>query len=94
MHAWHTPQIDFSRAGQAFTSPGEQADAADAARHLAALLDDWRAKYPDVPVSQEIVHGHPGPGADRPVGPGRPGGHRQAREHPGLPGPARSGTPY
>jgi nucleotide-binding universal stress UspA family protein len=25
-----------------------------------ALLDDWRAKYPDVPVSQEVVHGHPG----------------------------------
>jgi nucleotide-binding universal stress UspA family protein len=60
VHAWHTPQIDFSRAGQAFTSPGEQADAADAARHLAGLLDDWRAKYPDVPVSQEVVHGHPG----------------------------------
>jgi nucleotide-binding universal stress UspA family protein len=60
VHAWHTPQIDFSRAGRAFTSPGEQADAADAARHLAGLLDDWRAKYPDVPVSQEVVHGHPG----------------------------------
>ena len=24
------------------------------------LLDDWRAKYPDVPVSQEVAHGHPG----------------------------------
>jgi hypothetical protein len=24
------------------------------------LLDDWRAKYPDVPVSQDLVHGHPG----------------------------------
>ena len=60
VHAWHTPQIDFSRAGQAFTLPGEQANAADAARHLAGLLDDWRAKYPDVPVSQEVVHGHPG----------------------------------
>ena len=47
-------------AGEAFTSPGEQADAADAARYLAGLLDDWRAKYPDVPVSQEVVHGHPG----------------------------------
>jgi nucleotide-binding universal stress UspA family protein len=60
VHAWHTPQIDFSRAGQAFTLPGEQANAADAARHLAGLLDDWRAKYPDVPVSQEVMHGHPG----------------------------------
>jgi len=60
VHAWHTPQTDFSRAGQAFTLPGEQADAANAARHLAGLLDDWRGKYPDVPVSQEVVHGHPG----------------------------------
>jgi nucleotide-binding universal stress UspA family protein len=60
MHAWHTPQTDISRAGQAFTPPGPQADAADAARHLTGLLDGWRAKYPDVQVSQEVVHGHPG----------------------------------
>jgi nucleotide-binding universal stress UspA family protein len=60
VHAWHAPMTDMSRAGQAFTPTGPQADAADAARHLAGLLDDWRAKYPDVPVSQEVVHGHPG----------------------------------
>ena len=60
MHAWHTPQTDISRAGQAFTPPGPQADAADAALHLTGLLDDWRAKYPDVQVSQDVVHGHPG----------------------------------
>jgi nucleotide-binding universal stress UspA family protein len=29
------------------------------ARALAGLLDTWREKYPDVPVSQEIVPGHP-----------------------------------
>jgi len=34
---------------------------ADAARQLAELLDTWRNKYPDVPVSQDVVHGHPGP---------------------------------
>jgi len=28
-------------------------------RALAGLLDLWREKYPDVPVSQEIVPGHP-----------------------------------
>ena len=60
VHAWHTPQTEISRAGQAFTPPGPQAAATDAARHLSGLLDDWRAKYPDVPVSQEVVHGHPG----------------------------------
>ena len=93
MHAWHTPQTDISRAGQAFTPPGPQADAADAPRHLSGLLDEWRAKYPDVPVSQEVAHGHPGRAlvglsarADLVV----VGRHAK---HSGLPGPARSGTP-
>lgn len=60
LHAWHTPQTEISRAGQMFTAPEQQAAAADAGRHLAALLEEWGAKYPDVPVSQEVVHGHPG----------------------------------
>jgi nucleotide-binding universal stress UspA family protein len=46
------------------TAPGVLIDTdplrGPAARYLASLLDDWRAKYPDVPVSQEVVHGHPG----------------------------------
>jgi nucleotide-binding universal stress UspA family protein len=33
--------------------------AAEAARQLAAALDGWRDKYPDVPVRQDVVHGHP-----------------------------------
>jgi nucleotide-binding universal stress UspA family protein len=60
VHAWHTPQTDISRAGQLSAAPEEQAVAADAGRHLAALLEEWRAKYPDITVSQEVVHGHPG----------------------------------
>jgi nucleotide-binding universal stress UspA family protein len=59
VHAWHTPQTEISRAGQAFTPPGPEAAAVDATRHLTSLLDEYRAKYPDVPVSQEVVHGHP-----------------------------------
>ena len=59
VHAWHTPQTEISRAGQFFTESSAQA-AADAARQLAGLLDECRAKYPDVPVSHEVVHGHPG----------------------------------
>jgi nucleotide-binding universal stress UspA family protein len=60
LHAWHTPQTDISRAGQMSAAPEQRAVAADAARHLDTLLEKWRAKYPDVPASQEVVHGHPG----------------------------------
>ena len=60
IHAWHTPQADISRAGEAFTPADPHAAEAEVARQLEALLDSWRGKYPDVPVSQDVVHGHPG----------------------------------
>lgn len=34
-------------------------DAAEAATHLAELLESWREKYPGVPVSHQVVPGHP-----------------------------------
>ena len=60
IHAWHAPRTDISRAGEAFTAPGSHAAETEAARQLEGLLNDWRDKYPDVPVSQDVVHGHPG----------------------------------
>ncbi len=60
IHAWQTPHSDISRAGIAFAEPGRKVLEAEATRHLEVLLDDWRDKYPDVPVSQDVVHGHPG----------------------------------
>jgi nucleotide-binding universal stress UspA family protein len=60
IHAWHRPQTDISRAGEAVAPPSKETVRTDAARHLAGLLDEWKAKYPDVAVSQEVVHGHPG----------------------------------
>ena len=60
IHAWHTPQSDISRAGISQTAPGRNALEAEATRQLDALLDEWREKYPDVPVSHDVVHGHPG----------------------------------
>jgi nucleotide-binding universal stress UspA family protein len=59
IHAWHAPQAELTRAGPVPTESRAQA-AADAAAALAGLLDECRAKYPDVPVSHEVVHGHPG----------------------------------
>jgi nucleotide-binding universal stress UspA family protein len=60
IYAWHAPQTGISRAGEAFTALGSHAGEAEAARQLEALLNDWRDKYPDVPVSQDVVRGHPG----------------------------------
>jgi nucleotide-binding universal stress UspA family protein len=60
VHAWHTPQTEISRAGQAFTAPGPHLAEEQAAWALGELLDGWREKYPEVPVSREVVHGHPG----------------------------------
>jgi nucleotide-binding universal stress UspA family protein len=59
IHAWHTPQSEITRAGPMPTEPRAQA-AADAASQLAGLLDECRSKYPDVKVTHEVVHGHPG----------------------------------
>jgi nucleotide-binding universal stress UspA family protein len=59
IHAWHAPQSEITRAGPMPTESSAQA-AADAATALAGVLDECRAKYPDVPVSHEVVHGHPG----------------------------------
>ena len=59
IHSWHTPQSDITRAGPVPTESRAEA-AADAAAALAGLLDECRAKYPDVPVTHEVVHGHPG----------------------------------
>ncbi len=60
IHAWHAPQADISRAGEAFTPPSVHTVEAEAASQLTELLDGWRQKYPDVPVTQDVVHGHPG----------------------------------
>ena len=60
VHAWNTPRSETARAFQALAAPGARAIEEQLTSKLAALLDDWRDKYPDVPVSQDVVHGHPG----------------------------------
>jgi len=60
VHAWHMPDADVSRAGNEFTASGRDRIQAAATARLEELLGDWRAKYPDVTVSHEVVHGHAG----------------------------------
>jgi nucleotide-binding universal stress UspA family protein len=60
IHSWQLPESDVSRAGPLPAGPAGYVEETETAKHLEQLLDDWRAKYPDVPVSQELVHGHPG----------------------------------
>jgi nucleotide-binding universal stress UspA family protein len=60
IHAWHAPDASVTWPGDRFLPPGLHAAAADAARQLTSLMDQWREKYPDVPVSEDVVRGHLG----------------------------------
>ena len=60
VHAWHVPQSGILRPGTASQVRGADAAEAEAARRLEGLLGNWREKYPGVPVSQDVVRGHPG----------------------------------
>jgi len=60
IHAWHTPQAEISRAGSEARPPSKDFLQAEASTQLEELLADWHDKYPDVQVSHDVVHGHPG----------------------------------
>ncbi len=60
--AWNWVPSPFGNpeAREPMTHPAAQATvSADAGQHLAENLRRWREKYPDVPVREDIVHGHP-----------------------------------
>ena len=59
VHAWHIPLAAISRAGSPSPVPDLAATVAEASRRLAGLLDNWRKKYPDVPVSPYVVRDRP-----------------------------------
>jgi Universal stress protein family len=60
VHSWHEGGSDISRAGEALGTPGLHDIEEKANAGLERVLNDWRAKYPDVQVSHDVVHGHPG----------------------------------
>jgi nucleotide-binding universal stress UspA family protein len=60
IHAWDIPESDISRAGMLFARPGIHVVEEKATAAMEELLNEWRAKYPDIPVSQDVVHGHAG----------------------------------
>ena len=60
VHAWHSPESDISRAGEASATPGLHDVEQKATAKLEQVLNDWQARYPDVTVDHDVVRGHPG----------------------------------
>lgn len=59
VHAWLIPPAAISPAGSPSPVPDLAPTVAEAARRLAALLDNWRDMYPEVTVSQYVVRDRP-----------------------------------
>jgi nucleotide-binding universal stress UspA family protein len=61
VHTWYWLPAAPSAAGPAaaLRPPNPGQISAEAARHLAAALEQWHGKYPEVRVRQDIVRGHP-----------------------------------
>ncbi len=87
VHAWHAPQAGTSWGGTQFPPPGLRVAAAAAGRQLTLLMDTWQEKYPDVPVSHDVVHGHPGRGLGARAAPADRGGLGRHAAHHALRGP-------
>lgn len=60
VHAWDVPYGQIGPAVWDLATPGRPAMEEEAARRLDSALADCQAKYPDVQVSHDFVHAHPG----------------------------------
>lgn len=58
VHAWVPASLPV-RLGGSGVSGGSEEFSEEAASQLSRTLDGWRDKYPDVPVRQDVVNGHP-----------------------------------
>jgi nucleotide-binding universal stress UspA family protein len=61
VHTWYWLPTALPPSGPAgaLLPPDPAQISAEAARHLAAALEQWHGKYPEVRVRQDIVRGHP-----------------------------------
>jgi len=61
VHTWYwLPSApDSSGPAGALRPPAPAQIAAEAGRHLAATLEQWHGKYPEVQVRQDVIRGHP-----------------------------------
>ena len=61
VHTWYwlPASSQASGAAGALRPPDPAQIAAEAGRHLAAALEQWYGKYPEVRVRQDVVRGHP-----------------------------------
>jgi nucleotide-binding universal stress UspA family protein len=60
VHAWDTPHGKIGPAVWDLATPGRPSLEEEVARELDGVLADWQDKYPDVEVSHDFVHAHPG----------------------------------
>jgi nucleotide-binding universal stress UspA family protein len=58
VHTWYWLPSASGPAG-ALRPPDPGQISAEMGRHLAAVLEQWRSKYPDVRVRQDVIRGHP-----------------------------------
>lgn len=55
---WFPPALAEARIGRGLDADPDRITA-EAGTRLARTLGHWRDKYPDVPVRQDVMHGHP-----------------------------------
>lgn len=61
IHTWYWLPSALPPSGPAgaLQPPAPEQISAEAGRHLAAALEQWHGKYPEVRVRQDVVRGHP-----------------------------------
>jgi nucleotide-binding universal stress UspA family protein len=60
VHTWYGLPVGLHASPAGALRPPEPAQiSAEAGRHLAAALEQWHGKYPEVRVRQDVIRGHP-----------------------------------